>query len=71
MDNWKDKIEQGDIKVNVLGDVTGKTLIFTIPVGTPDNDTETFQQIMEESFPEAKEILIMKGNVIEKIDIFG
>ena len=71
MDDWKEAIKQGDIKVNVLGDVAGKTLIFTLPAGTPDAYVDVFQEEMKEAFPEAKEIIIVKGDFIRQIDIIG
>jgi len=71
MDDWKDKIKPGNIKVNVLGDVAGKTLIFTLPNDAPDYVLEMFRQDMIEAFPDAREVFVQKGNLIQKIDIIG
>ena len=67
----EERFVEGEIKVNTIGDVTGKTLIFSIPVGTPDEYLEMFRDFMIESFPEAKEILVVKGDIIRQIDIIG
>ena len=71
MDDWQDKIKPGDIKVNVLGDVAGKTLIFTLPADAPIDVLEMFREGMIEAFPDAREVLVLKGDLIQKIDIIG